>query len=217
MLRGSLRFRIKEILKLWNILLKKFGRKYVKRSYKSNSPNYNGFACNNVEMFDLLVFNMELKLHVSIFGMEFASRGDFGLFRNLKRLIEQTSILYRKEILFWKCYFKERSFWRRSVWTFDVIDELVNLDKQMEDKFIEMAKYLLDHGADIEFWWRRWKLLVKVNGITLRKGFIPSLITAKCLEKPLQLIKHKNILISIAICGKNMQFSKKVITLQAQM
>lgn len=203
-------------IEIMEYFIEKFGRKYVKRSYKSNCPIIMACLCNNVEMFDLLVQH-GAKLHVSIFGMSLLHLAVIsGSLEIVKRLIEQHRFYIGRKFLFENVISKERSFYEEKL-GIDVIDELVNFDKQTEDKFIEMAKYLLDHGADIESFDEEGETLVSLTGSRNFEKAFDFLVdySQNALKKPLQLIKHKNILISIAICGKNMQFFEKVINIGA--
>lgn len=98
------------------------------------------------------------------------------------------------------------------------IEGLLQYSEKSEEECIEMAKYLLDRGANLNsvdvF---RGGTPVTLTGLYNREKVFDFFVdySENVLKKPLKLKSHKKILISIAKCGKNLDFFEKVIKMGA--
>ena len=210
-------------IEMVDLLLNDFGTKYV--NYNIGRFNSVQSACifRNSRLFDLFV-GKGADLTVYYHNRNILQLAcNFGSFEIVKKLVEDhgfdpISICYSKTPLHCLVEDVEKKIISNLESFCSPIEGLLHYIEKSEEECIEMAKYLLDRGANLNVVDEdHGETPVTLTGLYNREKVFDSFVdySENVLKKPLKLKSHKKILISIAKCGKNLEFFEKVIKMGA--
>ena len=201
-------------------LIGTFGAEYINKEYCFFYPIH--FAClsRNTELFDIFVEN-RAKLDIYMIDMDLLSFAcNAGSFEIVKRLVEQHGFtaVGNSEFLHNAVKGSKDSDYLLRWYPFKNSAHLINLQEKSEEESIEIANFLLNHGADMNAYVDDLGATsVSLTGLYNHEKLFDFFVNycRNVLKKSFKVKKHKNILISIAKCGKNLQFFEKIIEMGA--
>ena len=204
-------------------LLNKFGPKYMNIGHASFRPIQIACTFRNTKLFDFLV-ESGADMTVMYFNQNLLqSACNFGSFEIVQKLIEDhgfdPSLVYNSRTILHslvedniKMVYSNLNYFRKS------IEAFIKVNEKTEDDCLEIAKYLLDRGADLNIADNDCgDTPVSFTGLYNREKLFDFFVQycENILNEPLKLKQHKTLLIAVSKCGKNLEFFEKVIRMGA--
>ena len=191
-------------------LLQKLGRECINAEFETYYPIHMACLQNNLELFDFLVENVA-NLNVICQKMNLLSFVcNLGLVEFVKRLIEDHGFDPNQidDANLSALAYTIMPPFENNPGLFKIIAELLKKNEKSENDCVTIAKYLLDHGAELD------SSLITITGLYNREKVFDLFLdySKNVLGHPLDMSKHQEILINISKNpDANLEFLEKVV------